>query len=484
MVKIFKTCSLWLLMQGMDPLQAQDYHAVQGSNYAGSLGVYNNPAAMVNTPVKWDVTIAGIQAKYQTNAIRIADYSLLSSPANSQFFITGGSKERYGNAQANINLFTTRIAWGRNRAISFGANLRSGANFSTSEYNYRDTVSSVQSFMTLNEATGPYSAKMRMSTAVELCLSYGQTILRGGDWRLNGGLTVKVNRGLAGAQGTVTNISKTTTATPTGIEYQLTGGSLIYGYSSNIDHLNGNYSRLTNIANLVRYSRSGASVDLGLEWLKLPDNGPAYTQGEDDYYDYEWKVSASVLDIGWAQYRYGAESRRATIPANGPTATEIDQHIDSTVKSLSDFTNAIAQLVPVQSAGTDYKIFSPARINLNVDRWLMSALYLNADINVNIGSLCLGKNRYILKSMNRVRVTPRYEVRRWGLYLPLQYNANNQFWVGAAGRLGPLLVGVHNLANLFSKTSMASGGGYIALTIRSSQFTGTKKEKKYDCPTY
>jgi hypothetical protein len=30
--------------------KGQNYHAVQGSSFAGSLGVSNNPASIVNTP--------------------------------------------------------------------------------------------------------------------------------------------------------------------------------------------------------------------------------------------------------------------------------------------------------------------------------------------------------------------------------------------------------------------------------------------------
>lgn len=457
---------------------------MQGSNYAGSLGVYNNPASMVNTPVKWDLTVIGIQAKYQTNAIRVDDYSLLGSPANSKLIIRGGNFDRYGNAQANVNLFTTRIAWGRNRAISFGANIRSFAHVRSNEYFYRDTISSVGSFLDLNQATGPYNAKLRTSNLLELCLSYGQTIIRGANWRLNGGLTFKVNRGLFGAQATMTDVSKTTIAGPDGNVYQLTGGVVHYGYSSNVDRWNNDRGAGANLMDIGRFSRSGFSMDAGVEWLKLPDNGPAYTQSEDAYYDYDWKISASLLDVGWGQYRYGTESRRGVIPPDGPNDVQIDQRMDSTVKSLSDFSAALGQLIPTSGAGTNYKMYSPMRVNLNVDRWITQALYLNADLSINVGNLLIRDPRLVMTSMNLFRLTPRWELRRWGVYLPLQYNTHNQFWVGAAGRIGPLLIGFHNLANVFSKNAMANGGGYIALTIRSSQFTGRKRDKNTDCPPF
>ncbi|MBL7752652.1 MAG: hypothetical protein JNN29_14820, partial [Chitinophagaceae bacterium] len=48
-------------------VSAQNYTATNGSSYTGSLNVHNNPAAMVNVPVKWDLTLFGFQDKHYTN---------------------------------------------------------------------------------------------------------------------------------------------------------------------------------------------------------------------------------------------------------------------------------------------------------------------------------------------------------------------------------------------------------------------------------
>lgn len=474
---------LIIMLLGSILAKAQDYHAIQGSNYAGSLGIYNNPASMVNTPFTWDLTLAGVQVKYQTNAVRVIDYSLLSSPATSKLIITGGEYKRYGNLQANVNLFNTRIAWGRRRAIAVGANIRSVSNVFSSNYNYRDTISSIQSFFSMNETTGPYDAKFRSSSLLEICLSYGQTILERGNWRLNGGLTVKLNRGLAGLRAELNDINMTVLPTGDGKEYQLNGGNLAYGYSSNIDLWDDNRSSSTNLVDFFRGTRTGVNFDAGLELLIRPDDGPEYMQAEDAYFDYDWKIGASLLDIGWGQYRYGVDSRRGELLVNSPTANRLDVSLDSTVSSLSDFTDSLSSVLPLAYPGADYKIFSAARILLNVDRWLAGAFYLNTELSLNLASL-LGKNRMSLKNINLIRVTARWETQRWGLYLPLQFNNHNQFWVGAAAKAGPLLIGFHNLGNVFGNTKMANGGGYIALTIRSAKIIGNKKQKQLDCPPY
>src|SRR3984893_7738009 len=76
------------------PLVAQNYHAVQGSSYAGSLGIANNPSSMLSTPFRWDVTLAGAQFKASTNVLTIYKFSLLSPSKQSQYAINQGDYKR------------------------------------------------------------------------------------------------------------------------------------------------------------------------------------------------------------------------------------------------------------------------------------------------------------------------------------------------------------------------------------------------------
>jgi hypothetical protein len=479
-----RTCIVSLLFSFASVCSAQDFHAIAGSNYAGALGLHNNPAAVVNTPFPWDVTVLGLQTKYQTNAISIIDYSLVSSPANSRFIIKGGSFERFGNAQSNLNIFNTRIAIGRKRAISFGANLRSVANIKTAAYNYKDTVESIQSFFSLNTQTGDLGVTLRTANQLEGYIGYAQTIIEHPRYRLNAGLTVKINRGLVGAQAIAGNVKHAAiTGTPEK-EYLVSGGNFGYGYSANIDGWGDNRSTTTNLIDFIRNTRYGFSVDAGLELIIKPAGMPGYMDDEESFYDYDWKIGAALVDVGRTQYNYGENSRQGTVPTTGFTANTLDQKFDSTIAGLSIFNDSLTTLIPVKLFSGYFNLYAPARIILNADRYIYGAWFVNAELSLNLTAL-LGKNRFAVKDMNLVRITPRWETRRWGLFMPLMVNTRGQFWVGAAGKAGPLLIGLHNLGNIFSKQKMANGGGYIALTIRpGNRVTGGKKLKMLDCPPY
>ena len=92
-------------------------------------------------------------------------------------------------------------------------------------------------------------------------------------------------------------------------------------------------------------------------------------------------------------------------------------------------------------------------------------------------------------------VTPRWETRLLGAYLPVLLNTKNQLWVGGAIKAGPLLLGTHNLANLFSKNKSANGGFYLALTFRpgknhdgesnnSADRQSVKSKRSIQCPKF
>jgi hypothetical protein len=89
-----------------------------------------------------------------------------------------------------------------------------------------------------------------------------------------------------------------------------------------------------------------------------------------------------------------------------------------------------------------------------------------------------------VQDMNLLAVTPRWETRRWGVYLPMQVTTTSKFWIGGAFKAGPLLIGVHNWANIFSSSKIQQGGGYIALLIRAPQNTSVKYDRRLNCPSF
>lgn len=462
---------------------AQNYHAVQGSSYAGSLGVANNPAGMVNTPYKWDFTVFGIQAQTSTNAVTIYNYSFLSNPAGSKYYFSGGNYKRYARVNANLNLFNTRIALGRRQSIAFGANFRSYTNLNTSRYNFIDTLKTSGQFFAMNEANAnDLTLGMTTSSWIELYGSYARTLYDDEQGRLNAGVTIKLSRGLSGAYAKLDGGRFSVSGQGNGRQYLISDANLTYGYSSNFDRWRKSNTRSENVNNFLAYTEGGASIDLGLEYLVKPQEVTFYDE-DDNYYDYNWKFAVSLLDIGGSQYKYGTQSRFVSGVKTNISSISLDRTFDSTVKTLRVFNDSLATLVSQSTPiSGKFNIINPTRLVVNVDRFITQAFFINAEVSVNMPSSFMKKYLQV-KELNFITVTPRWETKKWGFFLPIQFNNQHQFWIGGAVKAGPVLLGIHNWANMFSRSSTQNGGGYIALTFHSSDFTSKKTDKRLDCPT-
>ena len=66
----------------------------------------------------------------------------------------------------------------------------------------------------------------------------------------------------------------------------------------------------------------------------------------------------------------------------------------------------------------NFTIWNPARLVINVDRPLPNHFAVNAGLTVNLGGSNGGKMLWV-KDMNLLTVTPRWETRNLGAYLPM-----------------------------------------------------------------
>ncbi|MDR3714181.1 MAG: hypothetical protein P4L51_15290 [Puia sp.] len=465
---------------------AQDYHAVNGSSEAGSLGVSNNPASIVNTPFAWDLTLFSAQATTATNTITIYNFAFLAPTRNSQWAFSNGSQSRFVAANLNMHLFNARIALDRQQAIAFGADLRSYLHAKSSPFNYNDSLHDLNNFFNVNNPNNVYSVHSASSSWLQLFGTYSRTLYDDGAHRLNAGVTLKYARAISGAYARLTNgaiQSHPRDAGDTSFYYTLKSADAQYGYSSNYDRWHNGQSTTQNLKDFLGNTQSGLGIDIGVEYL-IKDGEPLTYSGRDAYYDYEWKIGVSLLDLGRKSYKYGYLSRSVGSPRAGVADSILDGKLDG-IGSLAAFNDSLAGILSASAPQTgNFQLSDPTRLVINVDHYLGGDFFLNGELSLNLGPSDAG-NKLGVQEISLLTVTPRWETHRWGVYLPVQYNALDQFLVGLALKGGPLLIGIHNVANLFGKSTTQNGGGYIALVIRSPHSISASRDKRfrqYDCP--
>ena len=463
---------------------AQGYHAIEGSPYAGAMGVANNPASILSTPYPWDITLFSMQVKNSTNAVAFSNYSYLSfHPDTIGVSWRSGDIRRFATFNYNVHLLNVRLSLGRKQAISFGANLRGYGTVRTGTANYNDSLQNMNQFFNINQNT-TYKANMVSSSWLELYGTYSKTLWDDAYGRLNAGVTLKLMRGISGAYAQLSNGGVTRSVQDTLTIYHLAAGNAKYGYSSNYDQWHTDQSTGTNLKNFLNHTQTGAAIDLGVEYLVKSQAVKVYGD-DDDYFDYEWKIGVSLLDIGANRYAYGQQSRVVSGPKSSISDADLNAKFNNT-GSFAQFNDSLATIVDnISILRGQFTIYNPARLVINVDRPLQDHFSLNADLTLNLGGSNNG-TRLFTKEMTLLAMTPRWETRKLGGYLPLTVTTDGKLWVGGAVKAGPVLLGVHNWANVFSKNKVQNGGFYLAVVLRPGNGKGFKDkvDKQYSCPKY
>jgi hypothetical protein len=463
--------------------KAQDYQAVKGSPFAGSLGVADNPASILSTPYPWDITVFSLQIKNTTNAINFDNFSYLSHGETLDYNWTDGERKRYAAIDYNVHLLNVRLALGHKQAISFGANLRGYTSVTTGKFFYNDTISNMNSFLDLNE-NNTFKENLVSSSWLELYATYAKTILDDERGRLNVGITLKAMRGISGVYaqlngGTVNRSVDNADSSVT--VYSLAAGNAKYGYSNNYDYWHNNRSTFQNLKDFLEHTRAGAAMDIGFEYLVKPQYVRIYGD-PDDYFEYEWKFGAALLDFGENMYVYGTQSRSAANPNSNATDVALNNKFEK-IGSLAQFNDSLATIVSTMSTPAGkFKIWNPTRFEFNVDRMLPEHFAVNANLTLNMSGV-VGSKRMMTSDFTLLAVTPRWETKSLGAYLPLQVTTEGRVWLGGAFKAGPLLLGLHNWANLFSKHKLQNGGFYLAIVIKPGKGFSFKEKKEYTCPT-
>ena len=472
---------------------AQNYQAIHGSMYAGSLSVGYNPAAIVHVPCSWDITPISFQLKQSTNAYTIGKYSLLSSPTNAEFSIINGTRKRFFFANQDIHLLNTSLRLNTRTAIAFGASIRSYLYSTASNSNWQDSSFSLADYLSINTTHTPLSAEAAGSAWAEFFGTYAQTVFADANNIVNAGITIKYNKAIAGGFGVAENLSYVQLPTPKPT-YELRTGNLQYGYSNNFDRLDSNNTAAANRKVFLQNSSSSFSADVGVEFIMLNDEDPNYENKEINDYLHNTKIGISLMDIGSNKYQYSSRSLQAAAGLPGITDTLLENTF-SPVTSVDQFNDSLKSITASSKKLTnDFYIYKPTRLIINIDQHITDDFFINAELTIPVLPI-FAKNILYIKDMNLLAITPRWETRTLGAYLPVLYNNKNQLWIGGAFKLGPLLFGIHNFGNLFSKKTAQNGGLYFALTFRpgnktnsSANFPGKKisgkERRRLDCPSF
>jgi hypothetical protein len=458
---------------GMVHAHAQNYQALHGSPYSGSLSNDFNPAAILNSPYSWDLTLFGAQVKAITNVLNVSNASLISQPDTLKINYKAGNYTRYVLASADIHLLNARIGLGRRQAIAFGLNIRNYARLAAGPYNYTDTTKTAGGFLGINENNVPLQANLDQASWLEFYGTYSRVFFEDDNARFQGGATLQLLRSLSGAYLYGENASYVPNGTG---GYNLTNIAAQYGYSENYDTYNAGETAYSKFKEAVKLGSGGFSFNIGAEWVQKTgqDWGEEAKSGTDVY---DWKLGVALLDVGYNHFRYGTQSAAFSGVQQGQTDSSLNAF--DNIHGLEQFNDSVrSRVTQFGYLSGGFNMVTPARVLVNFDKRLAGYWAVNGELSLNFSGI---KSSYAsVQELNLITVTPRWEKSELGAYLPIEVTDQGRFWVGGAVKAGPLLLGLHNLAWLVSKKSMPNGGGYLAIIIHPGEF----QKEGVKCPTF
>ena len=449
-------------------INAQGYQAIHGSPYAGVTGIYNNPAASIGSAYQWDLALFSTQLKMSTNFLYLKNFSL-SNQDSAYLTSKEGNYSRFFHANLDVNLFNFMYKIDNQHAFSFGLRARTYNHVKMFPFNYMDSVTTTNGFFITNQNT-PFMQGFATHTGwLEADLNYSQVISENSNSRLTGGFTLQIMKGISAMFTKVNKISYLMSKTAIDTAFAFTEGNGSFGYSDNYDGVAGQ----TTAKDFINNSKTSIGLSMGLEYMTYNNEYDAKNN-----LNYDWKIGVSLMDLGSNSFNASTNSAKFYNPSPTLLASQLDNKF-SGINSTKDLKDTLATIfTSFEDITGSFKISNPTRLIMNVDKNLGNNFYINGDLSMNFYSTS-SFTKFRTRELNLITVTPRWETIGWGAYLPVQYNTQGQIWVGAALKMGPLVIGMHNL-QLLSKDPMLNGGAYLLLSIHP--FNKKAVLSKMDCP--
>ncbi|WP_300568115.1 DUF5723 family protein [Flavobacterium sp.] len=410
-------------------VKAQSYLGYYHDNYAGVQSVLFNPASIVDSNFRADINLFSISSLGTNDYYGIKATDLLKSSYDLETqakLFSAGSNNFIINADAmgpsvmfNIAPKHSLALFTRGRAVVNMHDINGEV--------LKQLSNDFDSNTDFDLEAGNFN--ITASSWAELGLSYATILMNKNNHLIKGGLSLKYLQGIAN------NYSK---AADVSVDYNNNGpnpifntvtttGTLVYG---------GNQDFEENFDNLKFNSGSnGLGADLGFVYEYRPefDN---FTENK-----YKLRVGLAVTDIGSIKFKEASEKKydlnQTVSEAQYESAGSIGEFLDSNYAVLE--TNSVK------------KYILPTAVHANLDWNFYKKFYLNLNGDINAVNK---KNLNSSAIANTVSLTPRYETKWFGAYLPLNYMDYRGFQAGLGFRAGPFFIGSGSvITNLISDES-------------------------------
>lgn len=423
--------------------QAQDFPGFRSGNYIGVNSVFFNPANIADSRYRYDVNLISVSGNIGNNQAAFSLNNITESfdteDLSDKIF---GENAGLSSGFVSTNFHGPSFMFNTGNKMSFAltTRVRGMANVTDMDGKLVDKISADFS----NDPSLPYTissgANMRMNVNAwaEFGVSGARVISDQGKHFLKTGLTLKYLAGSGNAFVNIANFNSTVNEDRVRLDNYLsnTTGRIGLGFGGiRISDFETN--------DLFKMESKGFGFDLGFVYEYRPEHENYSNNNEGEWMNkYKFKIGLALLDIG--RIKYEKEMLRSgtyNIDITGNERFYLSEINSLDVDDYKSFFQSKPQYFTPDNTNNEssYKASLPSTLQLDIDYHLHKNFFVNLAtqfslINSNIKPF---NSRYY----NTVNLIPRYERRRFGVYLPLSYNALTKVNAGASLRLGPLFLG-------------------------------------------
>jgi hypothetical protein len=431
-------------------VHAQDFAGFRSGNYTGVNGVFYNPANIADNRYRWDVNLPSVNSSIGNNR---ASFNLGDDVFHNTFSFDSLKNKVFGkeaglsSGQAIVNITGPSVMFSIGPKLSFALTSRVRSMITVQDMDGKLIDKLSNDFE--NDPELPYNiqsnADMRLTANAwtEFGISAGRVIMNKGPHFLKAGVSLKY---LAGAANAYTSLYKFNSRLNEDLVQQdvylsNTTGSIAMGFGGiRLDDVE--------VEDLTAFESSGFGADLGVVYEFRPPG--AANNGN----KYLLKAGLAVLDIGSIKYtRDPQRSGGYTFDITGSERFYLSELEGGDIDDYKTVFDSRPNLfIPTGNNGSSYKVSLPTMLQADVDYHVIKGLYVNAAGQFSLVNKAKAWNSRIY---NTITVTPRYETRWFGAYLPVSHNELVNWNAGLSLRFGPVFLG--------------SGSVFTALLDKSKQ---------------
>ena len=461
---------------------SQDYLGFANSAFAGVNGIDVNPASIVNNPRKWDVTIIGLsfsgannylgfqkRALEHTGSTFYGDYPAFSDTKFvNNYFTQRNVKAISVFAAANITLPSFMFTRKKHKdAFAFTCKTRVYANVDGLNPALAQIVMSGATDSSLfNQDLSATRISAQTMVWNEYGITYGKTIMQTNNERLNVAGRVKLLQGLYSMYVFIKDVN---------YKFLLADSLLLvtsqvnYGHSPNLEFN----------PDALKFGFGGKpsfGLDIGAtyEFHPLTDvrsRMSSQSKTTPLQQEYRYKLGFSIQDMGWITYLKPEHARDFTMELN-PTL-DFGSLQGSGKTPLADVDDSLNIKYPMNMSDNKFRMNLPTLMSLQGDYYAGKNIYINSTVNT---AFQFKNDANKIHEVTTLSITPRWDWKWLGLYIPLSYNKFSHFRLGLSTRIGPLILGMADILPIISKRDVYGADFHVMLKVPHIYFK--KKPKR------